>query len=113
MCLFQAAEEPLQRLPAVFLRQASAYYAKMDLSCLALLAGSLLDEMFETLTPATTKTVNPPKAKVHAAHMVCPLCCGLLLLKVLCSGAGKRSWAGRVDCVIPCIRENRPSQAIL
>ena len=52
----------------MFLKQASAYYAKMDISSLALLAGGLLGEMFESVTPPTTHTVSPPKAKVCAAQ---------------------------------------------
>ena len=87
--MFQAAEEPLQRLPGVFLKRASAYYAKMDISSLALLAGGLLDEMFETLTPPSTHAANPPKAKVCAAHMIHPVSCRLLFARS--SAAGTRS----------------------
>ena len=105
--LFQAAEEPLRRLPGVFLKQASAYYAKMDVSSLALLAGGLLDEMFETLIPSTPHAVNLPSAKVHAAPMMWPLCCGLLLLQVLYSVAGKSDGTWTMDCAIPwtCIKK--------
>ena len=83
---FQAAEEPLQRLPGVFLKRASAWYAKMDISSLALLAGGLLDEMIEFVTPATTHAVSPPKAKVCAAHVTKPVCCRLLFIRSSAAG---------------------------
>ena len=68
------------------MKRASAYYAKMDISSLALLAGGLLDEMFETVTPPATHTVNPPKAKVCAAHMTNTVCCRLLFKRFSAAG---------------------------
>ena len=96
LSVFQATGEPLQRLSGVFLKQALAYYAKMDISSLALLAGGLLDEMFETLTPLTTHGVNQPSAKVDAAHMIHPCICSRHL--IIRSSAARQKVVIDLEC---------------
>ena len=50
-------------LPREFQKQALKYYARVEIKHLVLLAGGLLDEMFEALP--TAHTANPPKAKAR------------------------------------------------